>query len=130
MHSGTDRATLLASCVQAETPSTDRPALLAFFVAADGENWKNKENWGVDGAPVSSWHGVSVNSYDRVVKIELPDNNLKGIRRYQIAVFGFHPLEKNMVQINICCMFQLPNKKMPARYVQTQTKREGILLLL
>lgn len=67
--------------MHAETPSTDRPALLAFFDAADGENWKNKDNWGIDGAPVSSWYGVSINSYGRVVKIDLPDNNLKGIDR-------------------------------------------------
>ncbi|CAM9171499.1 unnamed protein product, partial [Laminaria digitata] len=74
-------ALLLLACVslrvQAGSPAADRSALVTFFKAADGKNWTDKEGWGTD-APIGSWYGVSVNSHCRVVKIELPMNNLTG----------------------------------------------------
>eukprot|EP00752_Nemacystus_decipiens_P014806 g13180.t1 len=56
---------------------TDREALIAFYNATDGANWKQQTNWG-SGAPLSDWYGVKANDQGRVVKLFLSSNNLRG----------------------------------------------------
>lgn len=58
--------------------STDRAALVALYNATDGEHWEKRTNWNTD-APLGQWHGVEVNDAGRVVKLNLYNNNLKGI---------------------------------------------------
>ncbi|CAN0085093.1 unnamed protein product [Pylaiella littoralis] len=56
---------------------TDRDALIVLYHATDGPNWNQKTNWNTD-ADLSVWHGVKVNGDDRMVKLYLRDNNLRG----------------------------------------------------
>ncbi len=53
----------------------DSMALVELYNTTNGASWKNNTNWLK--TPVSSWHGVSVYA-NRVTKIELANNNLKG----------------------------------------------------
>ena len=59
------------------TAATDRAALLTLYAATDGPNWTDNTNWGSD-APLSDWHGVSVNAEGRVTGLRLERNNLTG----------------------------------------------------
>ena len=76
--------TLLASCGSenpqgaAETSAeTDRQALIAFYEAAGGADWKDNTNWLSD-APLAEWHGVTTGEDGRVVGLHLKKNNLAG----------------------------------------------------
>ena len=56
---------------------TDRDVLLALYNATDGPSWKNSTNWDTY-ADLSYWYGVEV-ALGRVVKLNLDNNNLRGI---------------------------------------------------
>ena len=58
-------------------PPGARNALIAFYNATDGPNWKNNLNWLTD-HPISIWHGVKVDERGRVIELRLPDNDLSG----------------------------------------------------
>ncbi len=53
-----------------------RKTLAAFFDATGGAGWAVNTNWMTD-APLSSWHGITVED-SLVVALELPDNGLEG----------------------------------------------------
>ena len=55
----------------------DREALIAFYNATDGPNWKNNTNWCSD-EPLDTWHGVTTDSEGRVTEISLNNNRLSG----------------------------------------------------
>ena len=55
----------------------DRPALVAFYEATDGPYWNNATNWLGD-QPLTSWHGVYVDSAGRVTGLSLSGNGLSG----------------------------------------------------
>ena len=55
---------------------TDKAALIVLYNSTNGAEWENKAGWLTD-APVAEWYGVTVEG-ERVVKIELHDNNLRG----------------------------------------------------
>ena len=57
--------------------STDRDALVALYEATDGDNWVNRENWLSD-APISEWHGVTIDDEGRVSELLLYENRLRG----------------------------------------------------
>lgn len=57
--------------------SNDRDVLLVLYRSANGPYWANKTKWGSD-AHLSEWHGVEVNAQDRVVRLALGNNNLRG----------------------------------------------------
>ena len=48
----------------------DRAALVAFYEATDGPNWRNNENWLTD-APLDEWYGVDTDQSGRVVSLDL-----------------------------------------------------------
>lgn len=54
----------------------DSLALVEFYDSTNGAGWRSDSNW-LTKAPVSTWHGVTVQT-DRVTKLLLPDNNLAG----------------------------------------------------
>lgn len=68
---------LFASSHLQTTATTDREALVALYQATDGDNWTNNRNW-LDDAPVGTWHGVTTNQDNRVVELDLSDNELRG----------------------------------------------------
>lgn len=55
----------------------DREALIAFYNATDGPNWKDNTNWCSD-QPLDTWHGVTTDSEGRVTEISLNNNRLSG----------------------------------------------------
>ena len=56
---------------------TDREALVAFYNATYGENWRDNDNWLSD-APIGEWYGVNTNGDGRVISLVLDANNLSG----------------------------------------------------
>ena len=56
----------------------DRDVLLVLYRSTDGAHWNQNSNWDTD-AHLGAWHGVNVNDQGRVVKLELSQNNLRGI---------------------------------------------------
>ena len=57
--------------------ASDRDALVAFYHATDGPNWRNSANWLTD-APIEEWHGVSTDSAGRVTGLDSSSNELSG----------------------------------------------------
>jgi len=56
---------------------SDREELEAFFDATDGPNWKVNTNW-KSNSPISTWAGVTVNSFGKATELNLPNNNVTG----------------------------------------------------
>jgi ribosomal protein L13E len=56
---------------------TEQSLSVELFNSTQGHQWKLKRNWCTP-APLSQWFGLSVNRLDRIVKIQLPMNNLTG----------------------------------------------------
>lgn len=57
--------------------SRDRDTLAALFRVTNGESWRRKDNWGTD-AELGAWYGIEVNDENRVIRINLNFNNLRG----------------------------------------------------
>lgn len=55
----------------------DREALVTFYNATGGENWKNNTNWCSE-KPLKDWFGVTVNNDGRVCRLSLSGNQLIG----------------------------------------------------
>ena len=63
---------------QAQTnTSNDRDALVAFYNAADGPNWRTATNWLSD-RPLGEWHGVRTDGNGPVTGLYLSSNRLSG----------------------------------------------------
>ena len=56
---------------------SEREALIAFYNAMDGNNWKDNTNWCSE-RPVSEWYGIMTNQDGLVTWINLGENNLSG----------------------------------------------------
>ena len=54
-----------------------REILSLFYDKLAGNDWKNSSNWKTE-APLKTWFGLTVDSEDRILSIDLPDNNLCG----------------------------------------------------
>lgn len=61
-----------------------RDALIAFYQATNGDNWKSATNWCSD-KPLSEWEGIAVNSKGYVTQILLSSNNLEGVIPSEIS---------------------------------------------
>ena len=55
----------------------DRAALIAFYQATDGDNWKLNGRWLSD-EPLDQWQGVTTNQEGAVTGLSLADNRLTG----------------------------------------------------
>lgn len=53
---------------------SDSLALVALYHATDGENWTRNDNWLT--GPLDTWYGVDLHGSNRVLEINLDDNNL------------------------------------------------------
>lgn len=58
-----------------EIVEEDKEALLDFYATTKGSFWIRNSSWGLD---VSDWYGISLGVARKVIKIELPMNNLQG----------------------------------------------------
>ena len=59
------------------TASSDRAALVAFYMSTAGDGWTNSEGWLSD-APLNEWHGVQTGLDGRVTELILDQNDLGG----------------------------------------------------
>ena len=59
-------------------PLSDRDILAILYRATGGPNWRRRDNW-MTNAPLEEWYGVDVDAEGRVMSLNLPGNNLKGI---------------------------------------------------
>jgi hypothetical protein len=94
------RASRLAAHVGHVIPEEEVKALRELFLALDGPNWKNRYGWeNTDSLTTKQyctktdyhqWWGVSIRG-GRIVRIELPNNNLKG--RLPNSIGNFKLLE-------------------------------------
>ncbi|MBF6654850.1 hypothetical protein C3B48_04110 [Flavobacterium columnare] len=73
------------SLAATDIPVEERNALIAFYKATNGDNWKNTlandRPWKINDptSDVSTWYGVGVSSNGRVNSINLQSNNLNGV---------------------------------------------------
>ena len=66
--------TVIQGNAQEEEIAKEREALIAFYHATNGDQWKNNTNWCSD-KPVSEWYGLTIeNGY--VTQLNLAENNL------------------------------------------------------
>ena len=56
---------------------SDREVLIALYEATNGDNWLENDNWLSD-APLGTWYGVMTDKNDRVVELDLSENELRG----------------------------------------------------
>ena len=74
-----------------QSANVDRAALVAFYEATDGPNWRNNENWLTD-APLGDWHGVDMDGAGRVVRLDLgPQLDDEGQRYVSNGLSGSIP---------------------------------------
>ena len=72
------RQTIDVTVLPADTNAeTDRQALEALYDAVGGASWYERTNWKTS-APLEDWYGVSTDRTGRVIKLELPYNNVSG----------------------------------------------------
>ena len=81
---GTETPQLTTAATPEPTPAlrqtvneTDREALVAFYLATDGPDWVNSDNWLSD-RPLSEWYGVLTDSLGRVTELRLQNNRVGG----------------------------------------------------
>lgn len=80
-----DSATVVVDDPIAAEYALDRRALVALFEEANGPQWHDHSGWGEERTPMAGWYGVttaydSAVGRDRVERLHLPDNNLRGAR--------------------------------------------------
>ena len=61
-----------------------RAVLVTLYHATDGANWNHNDNWLSD-KPLGEWYGVTTDDNDRVVKLNLSQNQLRGVIPAQIG---------------------------------------------
>ena len=61
---------------------TDEDALIALYQATDGVNWVSNQNWLSDD-PIGTWYGVITDENDRVIELNLSENELNAVRFHQ-----------------------------------------------
>ncbi len=72
-----DSATATATPAASISPSVDREALLALYLATGGPNWKHRGNW-LSSSEIGDWYGVTADADGRVIALELSSNLLEG----------------------------------------------------
>ncbi|MCX6347966.1 MAG: S8 family serine peptidase, partial [Candidatus Aureabacteria bacterium] len=74
-------------------PPEERSALIALYAATGGDGWRDRTNWKKENGEFNdpgteyAWKGVTV-ATDRVTRIGLSDNNLKGILPPELGDFS------------------------------------------
>jgi Leucine-rich repeat (LRR) protein len=64
---------------------SDSLALVSLYNATNGPAWGSRFNWLVTGKSINSWFGITLNGNQRVSKIKLNSNQLKGILPDKLA---------------------------------------------
>ena len=82
-----------------------RQAVMAVYESAGGANWTASANWGSD-RPLSEWHGVTVDTANRVVELDLSANGLEGTLSLEVG--GLETLERLRLRDNPALGGHLP----------------------
>ena len=90
-HSGGDFASFCAGDPCDDSTDQERDALIAFYNALDGTNWKKNDGWD-DDCDKCKWHGVKCDNSGRVTELKLKKNDLSGLIPAQIGSLTY--LEK------------------------------------
>ncbi|MFD1614809.1 T9SS type A sorting domain-containing protein [Gelatiniphilus marinus] len=56
----------------------DYNALVAIYNSTNGDNWTDNSNWLDNTKPLQLWHGITLDSSNRVTNLNLGNNNLTG----------------------------------------------------
>ena len=67
----------LPSCASVASAAEERNALVAFYEATNGANWRRSDNWLSD-QPVGTWYGVGAGDSGHVIHLILESNGLSG----------------------------------------------------
>mmetsp|Transcript_25981 Transcript_25981/g.29995 ORF Transcript_25981/g.29995 Transcript_25981/m.29995 type:complete len:154 (+) Transcript_25981:927-1388(+) len=62
----------------AATSSAEKQALVDFYTATDGPNWRYKTNWLTGDPCINLWYGIMCNKYGQVISIHIFENRLTG----------------------------------------------------
>ncbi len=91
---------IAASSVDAAIPASERAALIAFYNSTNGAAWTNNTGWlGASAGTECGWFGITCNDAGgRVIRIDLPNNNLAGT--IPDAIGDFSNLEAFMIKGN------------------------------
>ncbi len=81
--------TMIQNLAPVEDTTTDRVALMELFEATNGESWKSSSGWGTS-RPLGEWHGVTVDSGGRVVKLHRQYSILKGGCNFLVFDYADH----------------------------------------
>jgi len=92
--------------INAQVPQAERDALIDLYNATNGSNWTNNTNWNTE-APVSTWHGITVEN-NVVTEIALDNKNLEGtipssiinLSAVEIIYFYGNKLEGNLIDFS------------------------------
>lgn len=80
----------------------DSLELLKLYNSTNGKNWNNKNNWLLQGKPISSWFGIKIDSLGCVRSIDINNNNLVGtIPELKINTLDTLILNNNSLSGNI-----------------------------
>ncbi len=67
---------------------TDEVALIALYEATDGDNWVSNQNW-LSNRPIGTWYGVITDENDRVIELDLSENELNGTIPSELGHLAF-----------------------------------------
>ena len=74
---GRDAEAQAFSCAAITPPQRDCEALVAFYDATNGDNWRKNSNWKTN-TPLSHWYNVEANAAGEVETLIFWENNLTG----------------------------------------------------
>ncbi|HET7117907.1 MAG TPA: T9SS type A sorting domain-containing protein, partial [Hanamia sp.] len=66
-----------ATVIKTPANKTDSLALVDLYNSTNGAGWTNHNNW-LTTAPLSTWYGVILDNNNRVIRLDLPGNDLNG----------------------------------------------------
>ena len=78
---------VIGSGLDCGTVSNDRDVLVELYNATDGPNWTHSTNW-VTNASLGQWYGVTTDANERVIGLDLEENNLSGPLPAELSQLG------------------------------------------
>ena len=75
---GLARCMAEVGCVERHVSETELAALVAFYKAFNGDNWRFYDNWLVGDPCVNQWYGIGCNTEGNVISIHFFENHLVG----------------------------------------------------
>ncbi|QOD60048.1 T9SS type A sorting domain-containing protein [Polaribacter haliotis] len=76
--------------------SDDYSTLVSFYNSLEGDKWERNTNW-LTSKPLYTWYGITVNTDQRVVKIELPENR----KNKKLPFGGVEELMYQNIPVNV-----------------------------